>query len=234
VFDEGVQHLDGAHALEFVRERHVFAEQDLLRVRDQQAFLTALRQQALALGTVLRLPTLIPQVRQDVITDLPYNALPSVALAYSRIPAAQVSHAYIDLTGGLVQNAVSADGQAILLPTTTDGIPSLVRRLTHDPTLARPGTEVTVWDASGTPGLSAEVGATLHRDGVRVASVGSTPHAGRKNTVVVRNTLVASSTATGTARVLAQMLEAPVITRPESGAGTPIVILVGSDFPTAK
>src|SRR5438105_2895214 len=39
----GIQHLDGATALEFVRERHAFAQQDLARVRDQQAFLTALR-----------------------------------------------------------------------------------------------------------------------------------------------------------------------------------------------
>lgn len=161
----GVQHLDGATALEFVRERHAFAQQDLARVQDQQAFLTALRHQVMQPGTLFRLPSLLPLVRQDLITDLPYNVLPSLALSYARVPQARVTHDYIDVTGGLVQAGWSDDGQSILLPTTSDRIPALVRRLTHDPALARPGATLSVWDGSGIPGLGAEVGAALHRDG---------------------------------------------------------------------
>jgi hypothetical protein len=51
-----------------------------------------------------------------------------------------------------VQSGWSADGQSILLPTTADGIPALVRRLTLDPILAGPGAAVTVWNGSGISG----------------------------------------------------------------------------------
>jgi len=224
----GVQRLDGAHALEFVRERHAFAQQDLTRVRDQQAFLSAVRQQALAPGTVLRLPALLQVLRQDLRTDLPLNTLPSLALAYARVAAAQLTHAYIDLAGGLVQNAWSADGQAILLPTSPAGIPDLVRQLTHDPQWTRPGAAVTVWDGTGTPGLAAAVGATLHRAGLAVSAVGSTPHHGRTQTVVVRNTLVPAAPE-DVAHVLRCLLHASIVTRPEYGAPTPLVVLLGAD-----
>jgi LCP family protein required for cell wall assembly len=228
----GVQHLDGATALEFVRERHAFAAQDLARVQDQQAFLTALRQQVLTPATVLRVPRLLTVLRQEVSTDLPYNAVPSLGLAYARVLPARMTPAYIDLASGLVQNGWSADGQAILTPTSADGIPALVRRLTHDPALTGAGATVTVWDGSGSPGLAADVGGALHRDGVTVAAVGATPHSGRTRTVVVRNTLVAGAN-DGALQVLVRMLEAPILTRPEHGAHTPIVILLGSDRPTA-
>jgi len=227
----GVQHLDGATALEFVRERHAFAQQDLARVQDQQAFLAALRHQALTPSTLLRASSLLPLVRRELITDLPYNALPSLGLAYARAP--HVTHSYIDIASGLVQSGWSSDGQSILLPTMSDGIPALVRRLTHDPTLGRAGAGVTVWDGSGTTGLSAGVGTALRRDGFVVAGVGSTPHAGRTHTVVVRNTLVPGSVDDVT-QALGRMLQAPVLAQPERGAHTPIVVLLGSDMPTAQ
>jgi polyisoprenyl-teichoic acid--peptidoglycan teichoic acid transferase len=229
----GIQHLDGATALEFVRERHAFAQQDLARVRDQQAFLVALRRQTLQARTLLRAPALLRLVRRELITDLPFNALPSLALAYARVPQARVTHAYIDLASGLVQSGWSADGQSILLPTTADGIPALVRRLTHDPVVAGPGAAVTVWNGSGLSGLAADVGAALQRDGHVVTAIGTTPHAGRTHTVVVQNTLVGGVN-DAAIHVLARMLQAPILARPEYGAHTPIVILLGSDIPTAR
>jgi hypothetical protein len=68
------------------------------------------------------------------------------------VPQAWVTHAYIDLAGGLVQSGRSADGQSMLLPTTADGIPALVRRVAHDPVVAGPGAVVTVWNGSGISG----------------------------------------------------------------------------------
>lgn len=41
-FPQGVQTLNGAHALEFVRERYAFADGDFQRVRNQQTFMKAL------------------------------------------------------------------------------------------------------------------------------------------------------------------------------------------------
>jgi hypothetical protein len=64
-----------------------------------------------------------------------------------------------------VQSGWSSDGQSILLSTTADGIPALVRCLTHDPVVAGRGAAVTVWNGSGISGLAADIGAALHRDG---------------------------------------------------------------------
>jgi LytR cell envelope-related transcriptional attenuator len=112
-------------------------------------------------------------------------------------------------------------------------IPALVRRLTHDPILAGPGAAVTVWNGSGISGLAADVGAALRCAGCVVTAIGTTPHAGRAHTVVVQNTLVGGVN-DAAIHVLARMLHAPVLVRPEYGAHTPIVILLGSDVPTAR
>ena len=56
---------------------------------------------------------------------------------------------------------------------------------------------------------------------------------GRTHTVVVQNTLVGEVN-DAAIHVLARMLHAPLLARPEYGAHTPIVILLGSDVPTAR
>jgi hypothetical protein len=151
----------------------------------------------------------------------------------TRVPQERVTHAYIDLARGLVQSGWSADGQSILLPTTADGIPALVRRLPHDPVVAGRGPAVTVWNGSGISRLAADIGAALHRDGYAVAAIGTTPRAARTHTVVVQNTLVGGVNGAAI-HVLARMRHAPVLAWPDYGAHTPIVILLGSDIRTAR
>ncbi|MDK8171543.1 LCP family protein [Curtobacterium citreum] len=51
-FTAGPNRLDGAEALAFVRERHAFADADHTRVRNQQAFMRGVFQQALSRGTL--------------------------------------------------------------------------------------------------------------------------------------------------------------------------------------
>ena len=51
-FTRGPNHLDGAQALAFVRERYSFADADHTRVRNQQAFLRGVLEQALSRGTL--------------------------------------------------------------------------------------------------------------------------------------------------------------------------------------
>lgn len=51
-FTPGINHLDGEASLQFVRERHAFADGDYQRVRDQQVFVRALMVRLLSSGTV--------------------------------------------------------------------------------------------------------------------------------------------------------------------------------------
>ncbi|PZF55543.1 LytR family transcriptional regulator [Curtobacterium sp. MCSS17_008] len=51
-FTKGPNHLDGARALAFVRDRYSFADADHTRVRNQQAFLRGVFRQAVSQGTL--------------------------------------------------------------------------------------------------------------------------------------------------------------------------------------
>lgn len=74
----GVQHLNGAAALEFVRYRE-FPLGDIQRTLDQQAFLKALLKQTLQIGTLFKLPTLMQEVHQSLTTNMSIASLIGVA-----------------------------------------------------------------------------------------------------------------------------------------------------------
>lgn len=57
-FTEGTMHLDGAAALDYVRQRYQFAEGDFARMRHQQEFMKALMEQAVSSGTLTDLSKL--------------------------------------------------------------------------------------------------------------------------------------------------------------------------------
>ena len=72
----GCHNLDGAQALAFVRDRHSFADEDLQRIEDQRAFLTALLDKATSPGVYLN----------------PFVALPFGSAAVSSISVDQGTH----------------------------------------------------------------------------------------------------------------------------------------------
>lgn len=63
------QFLDGDKALQFVRYRG-YKTADIGRIEAQQQFLKALADQAISLGTVVKLPSLISEVRENTNTNL--------------------------------------------------------------------------------------------------------------------------------------------------------------------
>ncbi|HZS95118.1 MAG TPA: LCP family protein, partial [Chloroflexota bacterium] len=168
----GVQHMNGYRALEFVRERHAFAQQDLARVQDQQAFSTAVKHQLLSPSTWPRIPSVISAVRDSLMTNLPLNALPEIG-AQMALPISSVNHDYINMSNGLVKPSWSADGQSILVPTSSTAIPNLVHRLFGDPEIAQQHASVDVLNGTTTVGLASDVGGTLSGLGFNVTSEGN-------------------------------------------------------------
>lgn len=75
----GVQHLDGQQVLELVRFRHTLALGDIGREQNQEAVLHALFKEAMSLGTILRLPILVPTLYTQVHTNLSLGQLVSLA-----------------------------------------------------------------------------------------------------------------------------------------------------------
>jgi len=74
----GCQTLDGTQALAFVRDRHSFADEDLQRIEDQRAFLSALLKKATSPGVYLN----------------PFTALPFGSAAASAISVDQGTNLY--------------------------------------------------------------------------------------------------------------------------------------------
>jgi LCP family protein required for cell wall assembly len=80
---KGWQHLDGEKALQLVRFRHGYAEQDLERVKVQREFLLAALDKIKSPSILLKLPQLLKAVNQYVETNIP----PSLMVKYAEYVA---------------------------------------------------------------------------------------------------------------------------------------------------
>jgi len=114
-FVRGANHLDGAQALAFVRERYAFPDADHTRVRNQQAFLRGVFRQALSRGTLTspgRLRDFVTATSAHLAVDAGLDAPTLVRLGWSlRGIGAD------DLVTGTVPTAGSgttADGQSFV------------------------------------------------------------------------------------------------------------------------
>lgn len=77
----GVQKLDGAHAIGYVRYRD--EEGDIGRIGRQQKFMAAVVQQATQLGTIGRLPALIRELSGAVNTNMPTGEMINYAKIFN-------------------------------------------------------------------------------------------------------------------------------------------------------
>ena len=227
---KGPQHMSGYQALEFVRERHAFAQQDLARVQDQQAFSEAVKSTLLSPFTWPHNPAMLSALKSSLITNLPWNDLPELGIQYLLASKNQLTHNYIKMSNGLVQPAVSADGQDILEPTSSSGIPNLVHKLFSDPTIAPEHATIAVLNGTNQTGLAADVEGTLKGMGFNAVSAGNANNASYQRTRVIENTAVGGS-ADYTARRLQRILEAQLQQQAMPGQSARLVVIVGSDFP---
>jgi LCP family protein required for cell wall assembly len=90
VWPAGTHHLDGARALDFVRQRHNLPGGDLGRIKRQQAFLKALARQAVDRGTLtnpLKLNAFLEAATKAVSADesLTTSTLRSLALQFRSV-----------------------------------------------------------------------------------------------------------------------------------------------------
>lgn len=226
----GEQHMNGATALEFVRERHAFAQQDLARVKDQQAFSDAVKRTVISPATWLRYPAILDAFKHSLITNVPLNALPEMGVQYLLAPRSNVTHSYINIQNGMVQTGWSADGQSILTPTSPTVIPNLVHRLFGDPSLARENASVAVLNGSTSGGAASDLQTTLQNLGFHTVLAGNAGRTDYRRTEVIENTAVPGP-AGYTARRLQRLLNASLVSRSLPAQNARIVVIVGSNFP---
>lgn len=83
--EQGVQHLSGTEALAYVRSRH--QSDDYNRMGRQRCFLTALADQADVPSLLRGLPSLLRTIEDNVLTDIPLDALPDLIELAARVDA---------------------------------------------------------------------------------------------------------------------------------------------------
>jgi hypothetical protein len=225
--------MDGTTALEFVRERHAFAQQDLARVKDQQAFTDAVKRTLISPLTWPRYPAILSTLRNALDTNIPLNDLPEIGAQYVLTRNSGVTHSYINVENGLVQSGWSQDGQSILEPANSTGIPNLVHRLFSDPALARENASVAVLNGTSTAGAASNIETTLQGLGYRTVEAGNADSSNYHQSLVIENAAVAGQ-ADYTARRLQRLLDARLVRRPVPGQTARIVVILGSDSPAGS
>jgi LCP family protein required for cell wall assembly len=227
---KGTQHMNGATALEFVRERHAFSQQDLARVQDQQAFSEAVKSTLISPATWPRYPQILSTLKSALITNMPMNDLPALGASVVTTPKSRVDHQYINIQNGLVQTGWSNDGQSILTTTNSTAIPNLIHRLFGDPTLSQENAPVEILNGTPTGGVASDLQGTLQGLGFHVVGNGNASGTDYPRTQVVVNDSV-QGTADYTARRLQRILDADLVHESLPNQSARIVVIVGKDFP---
>jgi hypothetical protein len=104
--------MDGAAALRFVRTRH--SDSDIGRMRRQLQFLMAMRDQALRINVLPKVPSLISQFRDSVKTDLSANEAISLARVASQVDSERIVARAIDES--MVTRWTTPGGADVLVP----------------------------------------------------------------------------------------------------------------------
>ncbi|MER3397616.1 MAG: hypothetical protein C4316_03620 [Chloroflexota bacterium] len=169
-FFGGLQPMDGQAALKFVRSRH--QDTDFGRIRRQQLVLLAMRQRALELNLLPRLPQLIAEYGNLVSTDL--KPLEVVALARVAAGIDQGSVTVRAIEGPAVRDFTGEDGAYLLLPVKPE-ISRIIRGLFEAPAPREVPEESRVEVLNGTriPGLARRTADYLQAQGFQKVTFGN-------------------------------------------------------------
>jgi LCP family protein required for cell wall assembly len=110
----GPQHLDGIHALQYVRSRHGDLLSDFGRSERQQQLLLALQTKTSAIDLLASLPALGRDLNGHVRTDLDVVRVAQLVVFARGLHREDIHQAY--LFQPMVTGATSPDGQDILIP----------------------------------------------------------------------------------------------------------------------
>lgn len=251
-FDPGLQHMDGTRALEYARSR--MSTTDFDRAKRQQTILIAIKDKALRLGLIPKIPSLAATMMDSVKTDLSLEEIISLASLASQIDMGSLKQVVLERPYVYGYKRPS-DGAAIQLPK-WDLINPVVQDLfstplvvtTPSPTplpptptptpapvnteelqkLAQEGARIAVQNGTTEPNYAARVAAMLLEKGYQVVEFGDADRVDYPSTVVVDYT--------GKTYTLARLVELFRVT-PENVRHSPnlrsqidVRIIVGQDF----
>jgi LCP family protein required for cell wall assembly len=206
-FDAGLQHMNGARALEYARSR--MSTSDFHRAKRQQQILLAIREKALNLNLIPKLPTLTSTMMNTIKTDMALEEMIELAALASRIDMSGIKQ--VVLQKPLVYGYRREDGAAVQLPkwellepviedlfttpvevapTPTPAPPTPTPTLAPEEIaamqeLAREGARIAVQNGTSEPNYAARVAAMLMEEGYQVVEFGDAERLDYVGTVVV-------------------------------------------------
>lgn len=180
-FNSGMQHMDGAAALEYARSRHGDNGEgsDFARSRRQQLVLAALKQKAESVGGIGNLPGLISSLGDNVLTNLSIGDMEALYKLVQNVNPKNVEHVSIDNTNFLYDCDYPTDCGASYLyahDRSYQSITHFIQNVLPNPKALAERAPVTVYDASGR-GLDASSrwASTLGMIGFNTADGGAVP-----------------------------------------------------------
>ena len=163
----GVQHLNGEKALWYARSRH--QDWDFGRVKRQQQLLMAIRDRALSLNVIPKIPSLWGRFQNAVTTDMGLSKIVSLALVAKDIKKDDIILRSLDTDYVLPDTA--PDGAEVLLPL-RDKIRPLIREVFYDSRLKTEGARVEVLNGTERSGLASQTAEILKNNGFTNVRVG--------------------------------------------------------------
>ncbi len=185
--EQGVQYLDGAHALTFVRSRQ-FPEGDLQRIRNQQTFFKAVLVEMQKPANLLRLPSAIEAVADAMYTDLSVGDMLRIANQMKGMDPDDLETVTMPGTpqtiGGGSYIVIDDDAFSEMLARIEAG--ERAEPLPEEPPTLLPGdVTVTVRNGAGIEGVASEAAAALTGSGFAVGEVGNADQFVYDETLVV-------------------------------------------------
>lgn len=222
-FPSGPQLMDGATALKYARTRH--ADSDFGRMARQQQVLLAIRDRALRLNMIPRLPGLVEQGLRTVQTNLTPTELLALGRLATEIDTSALGTLAID--NQLVRPFTGWGGASLLLPKKEE-ITRAIERAMADPRLIKEAAKVEVATAGAPLNLVAETADRLAAEGLQVLRANAAPDADLSSSRVV---VYSEKPRTVQAILRALGLTERAVVRPEGeDSNADVRVLLGRDF----
>ncbi len=200
----GCQHMDGDVALEYARSRH--QDSDFGRSKRQVQILLALRDKALRLDLLPKLPTLIPTMWNTFETDMSPQVVLALAAAASKVKTEDIKTASIDQT--MTVEFVTNAGADVLWPDRAkigqlmqEVIPTDNTTTNPSAQLAQEAAHVLVLNGSKTPLAAEHTAQYLQAQGFQVTAYGNADRFDYPNTVLIDYTGNKNATITALANI---------------------------------
>jgi LCP family protein required for cell wall assembly len=214
----GRQLLDGVTAVEYARTRH--PDSDYGRQARQQQVLLAIRDQALQVSVLPRLPVLVPELEKLVRTDLSAGEIAQI-LNFGRGLDQDRDILSLPPNPLLTPSYMGPGGASYI--NLTPAYRAAVHQLVEQPRIAAEAARVTIYNAGAPLGSGSTAAEVLRKAGLTVASVDTA--ASRVNATRIEAGVRARQTAAKIAELLGLAPDALVV----DGDSSSIQVLLGPD-----